>query len=87
MAHIIPDKMKVQRIRPQIEALQRALDAELSFADLLQVLSNARSAINDVSAELVGDYVRKHVHTPHNGAAHEAEDVQELVDAMRSYLK
>jgi hypothetical protein len=32
----MPDKAKVQRIRPQIEALQRSLDAELSFAGLLQ---------------------------------------------------
>src|SRR5258708_40355968 len=48
VSHIIPDKTKVQRIRPQIEALQRALDAELGFAEILQVLSDARSAINDV---------------------------------------
>jgi FrmR/RcnR family transcriptional regulator, repressor of frmRAB operon len=87
VSHILPDRTKVQRIRPQIDALQRALDAELGFADLLQVLSDTRSAINDVSAELVGDYIRKHVHTPHNGATDEAQAVQELVDAMRSYLK
>ena len=87
VSHILPDRTKVQRIRPQIEALQRALDAELGFADLLQVLSDARSAINDASAELVGDYVRVHVNTAQNGATDQAQDVQELVDAMRSYLK
>ena len=87
VSHILPDRTKVQRIRPQIEALQRALDADLGFADILQVLSDARSAINDVSAELVGDYVRMHVNTAQNGATDEAQTVQELVDAMRSYLR
>ena len=87
VSHILPDRTKVQRIRPQIEALQRALDAELGFADLLQVLSEVRSAINDVSIELVGDYIQKHVHTAHDGATDEAQAVQDLVDAMRSYLK
>ena len=87
VSRILPDRTKVQRIRPQIEALQRALDAELGFADLLQVLSDARSAINDASAELVGDYVRVHVNTAQNGATDQAQDVQELVDAMRSYLR
>jgi DNA-binding FrmR family transcriptional regulator len=87
VSHVLPDRTKVQRIRPQIEALQRALDAELGFADLLQVLSDARSAINDVSAELVGDYFKKHIDTAHDGATDEAQAVQELVDAIRSYLK
>jgi len=87
VSQILPDRTKVQRIRPQIEALERALDAELGFADTLQVLSDARSAINDVSAELVGDYVRMHVNSAQNGTADQAQTVQELVDAMRSYLR
>ena len=87
VSHILPDKAKVQRIRPQIEALQRALDAELGFAEVLQVLSDARNAISDVSAELVGDYIQTLVDTAQDGAIDRAQGVQELVDAMRSYLK
>ncbi len=87
MSRIVPDKSKVQRIRPQIEALQRAFDTELAFPAILQVLSDARSAINDVSAELVGDYIQMHVDTAQDGATDQAQAVQELVDAVRSYLK
>jgi DNA-binding FrmR family transcriptional regulator len=86
VSHVLPDRTKVQRIRPQIDALQRALDADLGFADILQVLSDARSAINDVSAELVGDYVRMHLNTTPKGAT-DQQSVRELVDAMRSYLR
>jgi FrmR/RcnR family transcriptional regulator, repressor of frmRAB operon len=67
VSHTIPDKTKVldrvQRIRKQIDALQRALHAELSCADILQMLSDARGAINDLSTQLVEDYIRMHVDT------------------------
>ena len=82
-----PDTTKVQRIRPQVEALQRALDAELSFTEILRVLSDARSAINELSAELVGDYVRIQVSSVHDSATDRSQTVQEMVDAMRSCLK
>jgi hypothetical protein len=39
------------------------------------------------TAELVGDYIQMHVRTAHDSATDEAQAVQELVDAMRSYLK
>jgi len=87
VSHIVPDKTKVQRIRPHIEALQRALDAELGFVETLQVLSDARGAINNVSAELIGDYIQTHVEPEQDGAPDRAHGVQEVVDAMRSYLK
>jgi DNA-binding FrmR family transcriptional regulator len=87
VSHLLPDKTKVQRIQPQIDALRRALDAQLGFAEILQVLCDARGAINDLSAELVADYIQLHVDTAQDGMTDRTQAVQELVDAMRSFLK
>jgi len=91
VSHIMPNKMKVrdrvQRIGTQIEALQRALDTELGFVDILKALSEARSSINDLSAELVEDYIRMHADRAQDSDIDRAQAVQGLIDAMRSYPK
>ncbi len=90
MAHTVREKTKLlaraRRIRGQVEAIERALEAEVGCADVLQVIASVRGAMNSLMAEVMEDHVRFHVINP----ARDAERVrgaEELIDVIRTYLK
>ena len=92
MTHTIRDKSKllarVRRIRGQVEAIERALEAELGCADVLQVIASVRGAMNGLMAELMEHHIRYHVVDPKQGPDSErARGAEELIDVVRSYLK
>jgi DNA-binding FrmR family transcriptional regulator len=92
VSHTVREKTKllnrVRRIRGQVEAVERALEHELGCADVLQLITAARGAINGLMSEVIEDHIRMHLIDPalHPGtdAGHAAE---ELIDVVRSYLK
>lgn len=92
MSHTIREKeklvLRVRRIRGQIEAVERALTTETECADVLQLITSARGAMNSLMAELVEDHVRFHVLDPNKKPSSEqSRAADELVDIIRSYLK
>jgi DNA-binding FrmR family transcriptional regulator len=91
VSHLIGDKTKVLdrmlRIQRQIEAAQQAVQAELSWADVVRMLSDARSALNDLSAELVEDFIRMQVDPAQDSATDRAQAAQQLIEAIRSHAK
>ena len=72
MAHTIREKTKllarVRRIRGQVEAIERALEAEIGCADVLQVIASVRGAMNGLMAEVMEDHIRFHVVDPARAA-------------------
>jgi DNA-binding FrmR family transcriptional regulator len=91
VSHTIRGKAKlvgrVSRIRGQLEAVARALEAEAECGEVLRLIASARGAMNGLMAEVLEDHVRDHAFrgaTPQYGDAQAAED---LVDVIRSYLK
>ena len=91
MAHTIREKTKllarVRRIRGQVEAIERALEAEAACADVLQVIASVRGAVNGLMAEVVEDHVRCHVAAPSLPARERAERADELIEVVRAYLR
>jgi DNA-binding FrmR family transcriptional regulator len=92
MAHTIREKTKllarVRRIRGQVEAIERALEAEIGCADVLQVIASVRGAMNGLMAEVMEDHIRFHVVDPaRDPNAERARGAQELIDVVRTYLK
>ena len=92
MSHTIREKIKllsrVRRIRGQVEAIERALDAELGCADVLQVIASVRGAMNGLMAEVIEHHIRFHVVDPKQSPDSErAKGAEELIDVVRSYLK
>jgi DNA-binding FrmR family transcriptional regulator len=92
MAHTVREKHKllnrVRRIRGQIEAVERALEAERECADVLQLITAARGAINGLMAEVIEDHIRLHVVDPSRAAnAPQSRGARELIDVVRTYLK
>jgi DNA-binding FrmR family transcriptional regulator len=92
LAHTARDKAKllarVRRIRGQIEAVERALEAESGCSDVLQLLAGARGAMNGLMAEVIEDHLREHVVNPAiHSDAERAKGADELVEVIRTYLK
>jgi len=92
MPHSVSEKQKllnrVRRLRGQVEALERALDAEVGCAQIMQQLTAARGAINGLMAEVVEDHIRMHMVDPdRKPTEREAEAAEELVSVMHSYIK
>ena len=91
MSHTIRGKTKllgrVRRIRGQVEAIERALEAEVGCADVLQVIASVRGAVNELMAEVIEDHVRCHVSAPALAASKRAEGADDLIEVVRAYLK
>jgi DNA-binding FrmR family transcriptional regulator len=78
---------RVRRIRGQIEAVGRAVDQEISCADVMQLIAAARGAINGLMGEVMEDHIRMHVIDPGpNPNSERAQATEELIDVVRSYL-
>ena len=90
--HTIKNKSKlvgrVRRIRGQIEAVERALEAELGCADVLMLVASVRGAVNGLTAELLEDHIRHHVVDPaREQDPAKAKGAADLIDVVRTYLK
>jgi DNA-binding FrmR family transcriptional regulator len=92
MAHAIHEKQKllnrVRRLRGQVDALERALEAEESCTQIMRLLTAARGAMNGMMAEVVEDHIQMHMmEANRKPSREEIEAADELVDVLRSYIK
>jgi DNA-binding FrmR family transcriptional regulator len=92
MSHTVREKTKllgrVRRIRGQVEAVERALEAEIGCADVLQLVASIRGAVNGLTAELLEDHIRLHVVDPAlEPDTDRARGAEELIEVVRTYLK
>ncbi|WP_029354217.1 metal/formaldehyde-sensitive transcriptional repressor [Bosea sp. 117] len=92
MSHTIKDKSRllarVHRVRGQVEAVERALEAELGCGDVLQLVASVRGAINGLTLELIEEHIRHHVVDPATEPdAGKAQGAAELIEVLRTYLK
>ncbi|KRB40901.1 metal/formaldehyde-sensitive transcriptional repressor [Acidovorax sp. Root70] len=92
MSHTIQQKSKllarVRRIRGQVEALERALDAEKGCADILHQIAAVRGAMGGLMTEVLEQHVYTHIASPEIASdAERAQGAHELVDVLRAYIK
>jgi DNA-binding FrmR family transcriptional regulator len=78
---------RVRRIRGQVEAVERALEQDIGCADVLQLITAARGAINGLMGEVIEDHIRIHLVDPTLQPLGVANAAEELIDVVRSYLK
>jgi DNA-binding FrmR family transcriptional regulator len=92
MIHTIREKQKliarVRRMKGQIEAIERALEAEAGCEQVMHLIAGVRGAMAGLMAEVVEDHVRTHLVNPdtHPGALN-TEAAEQLLDVVRTYLK
>lgn len=92
MAHVVVEKQKllnrVRRLRGQIDALERALDAEEGCSEVMRLLTAARGAINGIMAEVVEDHIEMHMIDPDRKRSRAEEAAaDELLEVLRTYIK
>lgn len=92
MGHIANEKTKllnrVRRLRGQIEAMERAVEADEECANVLRLATSCRGALDGFIAEVIEDHIREHMIDPEarkNDARVAA--AEELVEIVHQYLK
>ena len=92
MGHTIRQKTKllnrVRRIRGQVDAIERALEAEAGCEQVMHVIAACRGALNGLLGEVVEEHIQSHLVEPlqHKDAA-AAAAAEGLVDVFRGYFK
>ena len=92
MTHTAREKGKlltrVRRMKGQLEAIERALEAEAGCEQVLHLIAGVRGAMAGLMAEVVEDHVRTHLVDPiaHPGALN-VEAAEQLLEVVRTYLK
>jgi DNA-binding FrmR family transcriptional regulator len=92
MSHLIKNKSKllarVRRLKGQMEAIERALEADAPCGDVLNLVASVKGAITGLTAELMEEHIREHISNPDkDDDADRAKGAAELIDAIRTYLK
>lgn len=92
MGHVSKEKAKLlvrlRRIRGQIEAIERAVNADEECAGVLQQATSCRGALDGFIAEVIEDHIREHMIDPAVGRSDpRTEAAEELVDIVHQYLK
>jgi DNA-binding FrmR family transcriptional regulator len=92
MTHTIREKTRllnrVRRLRGQVEAIERALEAGSECIDVMQLVVSVRGAANSLMAELMEDHIRFHVSDPaRDPDPDRAKGSTQLIDVVHAYLK
>jgi DNA-binding FrmR family transcriptional regulator len=92
MSHIAKEKAKLlnrlKRMRGQIEAMERAVDADNECATVLQQATACRGALDGFIAEVIEDHIREHMVDPKGGRdSPQALAAEELIEVVHQYLK
>lgn len=92
MTHTIEDKQKllnrVRRLSGQIEAVERAVEAEAGCTEIMKLLTAGRGAINSIMAEVVEDHIQLHMFgSDKKPSRSEVDAAEELLDVLRTYIK
>ena len=90
MSHTIQNQAKllarVRRLKGQMEAIERALEAKSPCGEVLNLVASVRGAIGGLTAELIEEHIREHVMDEPDARAR-AKGATELIEVVRSYLK
>ena len=92
MSHTVREKAKllarVRRIRGQVEALERALEAEKGCTEVLQQIAAVRGAMNGLMTEVLEEHVLTHIASASITSQSERQrGAEELLEVVRAYLK
>ena len=91
MTHVAKEKTKLlnrlRRIRGQLEAIERAVEADSECARVLQQATSCRGAMDGFIAEVIEDHIREHMIDPDAPRGDpRVQAAEELVGIVHAYL-
>jgi len=92
MSHIAQEKQKllnrIRRLRGQMDAIERSVEAEADCIDILQQITACRGAMNGLLTVVLEDHIRSHL-APVNGHGEEqlGDPREQLIDIVHSYFR
>lgn len=79
---------RVRRIRGQVEAIERALEAASGCETIMHQIAGVRGAIAGLMVEVVDDHIKSHlVDSSKFPGALDQDAADQLMDVVRSYLR
>ncbi len=92
MGHVTQNRdkllLRLRRLRGQLDAAERSLEADADCTLVMQTLVACRGAMNSLIVEVIQDHVRHHVVDPEqNPSSKRSQATQELLDVLKTYLK
>ncbi len=91
MAHLIKEKKKLiarlRRIKGQADSVEKALDSGASCVDVLQQIAAIKGAVNGLMKHLLEEHIREHLGSESTSKKERAEDIEEVLKVLKSYLK
>jgi FrmR/RcnR family transcriptional regulator, repressor of frmRAB operon len=80
--------LRLRRLRGQLDAVERSLEADAECAAVLQTLVACRGAMNGLIVEVIEDHVRHHVVDPDKDPkSKRSQGTRELLDVLKTYLR
>lgn len=90
MSHLSRQKDKliarVRRIKGQLEAIERALEAEAACVEVLRQVASVRGAVNGLTVEVMEDHLREHVLAVDTDQDRR-QGGAEMIEVIRAYMK
>ena len=91
MTHVEKEKLKLlnrlKRLRGQVEAIERAVEADTECARVLQLATSCRGALDGFIAEVIEDHILEHLVDPKASRDDpRAQAAEELVEIVHSFL-
>ena len=92
MSHTVQNQKKllarVRRIKGQLQALEKALETEQDCAIVLHLIAAVRGATDGLMNQVLEEHIRSHIADPSiTDQAERTQAAEELISALRSYLK
>lgn len=78
---------RVRRIGGQVNAVERALQADTSCTTVLHLVAAVRGAVNGLLDEIIAEHLEAHVSGPGLTDQERAEGADELLAVIRRYSK
>lgn len=79
-------KVRIKKIKGQLEAVEKNLDSGKDCYEVLQTLAAAKGAMNSLFGELIEEHIQEHIL---HGETKKAQDkgAQELIKLIKTYWK
>jgi DNA-binding FrmR family transcriptional regulator len=91
MPHTIRDRKplltRVRRIQGQLRSLEATLEAGGECAAVLQQIAAVRGAVAGLMNQVLEGHIRDHLGAPDATPEQRGEDIEEVLTALRSYLR